>query len=288
MTTEQGATRRTRRAVLGAALGGAAAVAAGSLKPLGVRAADGGNAIIGQANQSNATTIFENLDPSETSLAGISGVAGVGVLGDSKGNIGVHGTSDVTAGVRGSSVASAGVWGTSGDTDLAPTLDPGETGVYGYSNTSNAANGVWGESPDGAGVYGSGNNWGVYGFAAISVQGDAGPGGVGVYGWTGEDAPPVPPLGVGVYARAETITQTALQVVGRFMFNRAGYKDITRSSTTFSVAGVTSKSQVFVVLQTSVSGLYVRAVKPLSGKFTVYLSKSPGKKVRISYIVING
>lgn len=289
MTSDKDAVRRTRRAVLGAALGGAAAVAAGSMRPLAVQAADGDNAILGQANESRTTTSFQNLDASEVSLAGIHGSGGIGVLGDSVGNFGLLGTSDVKAGVRGLSGTGPGIWGSSGDPALAPTIDAGETGVYGFANNSGYANGVWGESIDGAGVWGVGY-WGLYGTGAVAVLGDAGTSGVGVYGWTGNavEGPPTPSAGVGVYARAESTSQTALMVVGRFRFNRAGYKDMTTSSATFSMPGMSSGSQVFVVLQTSVSGLYVRAVKPLTGKFTVFLSKSPGKKVRISYMVING
>ncbi len=284
--TDQETMRRTRRAVLGAALGGAAAVAAGSLRPLEVRAADGGNALLGQANESTAQTSFENTDPGEPSLVGIQASGGIGVVGSSIGGAGVHGSSDGKSGVWGTSGEQAGVWGSSGEDSLA-TVEPGETGVYGYANTSIYSNGVWGDSIDGAGLYGTGY-YGLYALGGIAVQGDSGPSGVGVYGWTGNAAPPTPSAGVGVYARAETNDETALQVVGKLKFNRSGTRSMKTSRKTFPYNGMTSSSQVFAVLQTNRSGVYIRSVKPQRDQFTVRLSKSPGKKVTFSFIVING
>ena len=117
----------TRRALLGAALGGAAAVAAASLRPLDVRAADGENALLGLANQASAPTIIENTDAGEASLVGLHASAGVGVLGDSSGGVGVHGASDTKSGVLGTSDEQAGVWASSGDAALASVrqLPPG-------------------------------------------------------------------------------------------------------------------------------------------------------------------
>ncbi len=130
----------------------------------------------------------------------------------------------------------------------------------------------------------------MYGQGGIAVQGDAGTGGVGVYGWTGLAFPPAPSAGVGVYARAESTSQTALQVVGKFKFDRAGRQSLssTQTSKKFTKTGVTSSSQILATLQTSVSGLYIRAVVPTTNAFTVYLSKAGGKTVYFSYMIING
>jgi len=53
------------------------------------------------------------------------------------------------------------------------------------------------------------------------------------------------------------------------------------------MAGVTTASYIIATLQTSVSGVYVRAVVPASGSFTIYLSKAPRKTVYVGYMVIN-
>ena len=71
---------RSRRAVLGAALGGAAAVAAQSLaSPLSAAAASGDPALIGAANTGDAPTSFENTDAGETSLAAVHSGSGTGL-----------------------------------------------------------------------------------------------------------------------------------------------------------------------------------------------------------------
>jgi hypothetical protein len=48
---------------------------------------------------------------------------------------------------------------------------------------------------------------------------------------------------------------------------------------------VSTSSIVVATLQSSVSGVYVRAVVPSSGSFKIYLSKSPGKTVTVGWIV---
>jgi hypothetical protein len=49
---------------------------------------------------------------------------------------------------------------------------------------------------------------------------------------------------------------------------------------------IETSSFVLATLQTSVSGLYVRAVVPASGSFRIYLSKSPGRKVTVGWLVL--
>jgi hypothetical protein len=80
-----------------------------------------------------------------------------------------------------------------------------------------------------------------------------------------------------------------LHVNGRVRFNRAGKASMsaTQASKAITKAGVTSSSYVIATLQTPVSGVFVRAVVPAAGKFTIYLSKAPGKTVYIGYLVIN-
>lgn len=290
-------TTRTRRAILGAALGGAAAVAATSVRPLAVRAADGGNALLGNANTATAPTSFENTDPGEVSLIGTHGAAGTGAKGSSVTGVGVIGASTDSTPSNFTTDPShrTGVLGTTGDTTNAATITD-EVGVYGFADVSPDSAGVWGDAPQGFGVYGSGSmgvigvgEWGVYGTGSLGVVGDAGLTGVGVYGWTGNADPPAPPAGVGVYARAETTAQTALQVVGKARFSRSGRTSLgsTATSRKITMAGVTSSSYVIATMQTNVSGLYVRAVACTTGSFTIYLSKAPGKTVHVGYLVIN-
>jgi hypothetical protein len=65
-------TRASRRNILGAALGGLGGLLAGRLgSPGSARAADGGNAILGQLNTSTTETSFQNTDAGETSLGAI-------------------------------------------------------------------------------------------------------------------------------------------------------------------------------------------------------------------------
>ncbi len=260
--------RRTRRAVLGAALGGAAAAAAHGLIAASPALADTGDgALLGVDNQSDAPTAFENTTDLDPSLKGQHAAAGMGVLGWS--------------------AQGAGVYGSAGP-DAVSSSNVTESGVYGYANVSGASTGVWGDSFAGTGVFGSGA-FGLYGWGYYGVVGDADVTGVGVYGWVGGAVAPAPPGGVAVYARAETTSQTALQVAGKVKFDRAGktYLSASQRSRTISKSGVTSNSYVVATLQTSVSGVYVRAVVPSSGKFTIYLSKAAGKRVYVGYLVIN-
>ena len=269
MTTGAGSFR-SRRAVLGAALGGAAAVAATSVRPLGVRAADTENAILGAANTSNTPTSFENLDAAEASIVGMHAADGIGV--------------------KGSSGSATGMRGISGDETNA-TASWANTGVYGYCDSSAGAAGVWGDSFQGIGVYGTGD-FGIYGYlGAAAVVGENEGTGIGVMGFTGTFStwPATLPTGVGVFAVAGSTSQVALKVNGKAQFSRSARKSIgsTKSSLKVTMAGVTTASYIIATLQTSVSGVYVRAVVPASGSFTIYLSKAPRKTVYVGYMVIN-
>jgi hypothetical protein len=319
-------TPRSRRALLAAALGGAAAVTAQAVvKPLEVRAADGGNALLGTANESTTVTSFENTDASETSLAGIHDGAGTAIDGSSATGTGVNGTSTDTTATDDFSVAShkTGVIGSAGAPSTAVNTD--ETGVYGIADVTGNSTGVWGDSSQGTGVYGSGftgvagtGDWGVYAegvsaslvaynesnvavygaafnFSEAPAAGEigvlgAGPHtGVGVYGFAGDGAVPAPPSGVGVYARALSTSEIALYVSGKARFTRSARVSISSTATSkkITMAGVTSSSYVVATMQTNVSGLYVRAVVCTTGSFTIYLSKAPGKTVYVGYLVIN-
>ena len=296
MTSDPSATR-TRRAVLGAALGGAAAVAASAVRPLAVSAADGGTALLGTANTATAETSFENTDVGEVSLAGLHAGDGIGVRGSSLLGQAVLGSSPDVNPTADFLQAShkTGVFGVAGDGSGA-AVNTDETGVYGHSAISAFSSGVWGDSLSGTGVYGTGptgvygdGDWGVYATGSIAVGGDAGASGVGVYGFTGNGLIPEPTYGVGVYARAESTAQVALKVVGKVQLSRSGRTSVGRTATykKITMPGVTSSSYVIATMQTSVSGLYVRSVGCGTGYFNIYLSKAPGKTAYIGYLVIN-
>src|SRR5829696_6748996 len=76
--------RRSRRAVLGAALGGAAAIAASNVaKPLAVRAATGGNLVLGQTdNTAGAETVLAKTTGGANAFRATLG-SGTGVRGES-------------------------------------------------------------------------------------------------------------------------------------------------------------------------------------------------------------
>jgi hypothetical protein len=274
-------TRRSRRAVLGAALGGAAALAASNVaRPLAVKADTGGNAILGQANTADAETSLSKTTASSNAFRATIG-AGTGARGES---------TDTTP-TEDWAVAShkSGVVGTVGDTAAFPT-NTDESGVVGFADVSFNSVGVAGYSPDGAGVYAVGGWSGVYGTGDLTgVLGDVGAGGTGVYGFTGNVNAPAPPAGVGVYARAATTSQTALQVAGKVKFSRSARVAISEgaSSKLVTMSGVSESSYVIATLQTSSSGLYVRAVVPASGQFRIYLSKAAPKRVVVGYLVVN-
>jgi hypothetical protein len=296
------ALHHSRRALLGAALGGAAVVAAQSVRPLDVRAVTGDPVLVGKGagpgeNTADAPTVVTNSTSSGTALGGTSAEGGIGVLGSSLTNVGVFGRSlSTTPSDFISSSSRAGVRGTAGD-DSGMATNQDETGVYGFASVSEGSTGVWGHSPTGTGVFGSGFTgtwgegfWGVYGFGDAGVVGDAAADGVGVYGFTGDTFIPEPTVsGVGVYAKAATTSQVALYVDGKARFSRSKRVSIGASKTSLKVTmtGVSTSSYILATLQTSVSGCYVRAVVPASGYFTIYLSKAPGKTAYIGYLVIN-
>ena len=279
--------RRSRRAVLGAALGGAAALAASNVaKPLAVRADTGGNAILGQANTADAETAVSKTTDNASAFRATIG-SGTGLRGESTNTTP---TADFTVPSH-----KTGVIGIAGDE--GPSFsNTDETGVYGFGGLSANSTGVAGYSPDGTGVVGIGStgvvgsgDWGLYATGSAGVVGDVGASGVGVYGFAGSADIPAPPSGIGVYARAGTNDQTALQVQGKVKFSRSGRVAISEgaSSKLVTMSGVTATSYVIATLQTSSSGLYVRAVVTATGQFRIYLSKSAPKRVVVGYLVVN-
>lgn len=245
---------RSRRALLTAAAGGAAAIAASAGMPLTAVAADPNDVV---KNVDNPTT-------AETSIT--QATAGFIAFKASTTN-----------------PDRAGLVGSTGDETDSLEDNTSFTGVYGFAQadaTNALGSGVWGDSPD-TGVVGTGSV-GVLGLGGVGVWGD-GSGAPGVIG--DSDTATVP----GVLARGSSATGLALQVTGKVTFSRSGRATILtgRSSIKITLAGVTSASRVFAVLHTNRSGRYVRAVVPTTGSFTIYLNTTVPGSTHVAWFVIN-
>ena len=296
---------RSRRAVLGAALGGAAAVAAQSLaSPLTAAATSGDPALIGTANTGDATTSFENTDAGETSLKALHAGSGTGLEATSVTGPAITAIStDATP--RDPDLGPDpshrnGIYAAVGDTTGASTVTD-EAGVYGFADVSANSVGVVGESFQGVGLIGLGDtgvvafgptqgllsigSWGAYGTGDVGLVGDVNSTGVGVYGFAGASAIPNPPTGIGVYARAGSNSQLALRVQGRAKFSRSGRVSIRNASKTVTVSGISASGTLVVATaQTDLAGVYVRSVVPANGSFKIHLSKKPSKSVSVGWI----
>ncbi len=251
---------RSRRTLLAAAAGTAAALAASAALPLTVAAADPNDVVMGVDNPTTATTSITDSGTDSTALAGNATGTGAGY------------------GVLGTSLGGGGVVGWSVEAPDPSWFDPTYTqytGVFGSAPTYPDPNvfsaGVWGDSYD-VGVYGSGG-WGVWGDGGIGVLGNA------------FDAPGTE----GVRAQAAADYSTALRVIGKVKLSRSGRQSMAKhtSTRTVTLPGTTTTSKVFAVLATSEPGRWVRAVVPASGKFTIYLNTSLATKAVVSWFVLD-
>ena len=248
---------RSRRALLTAAAGTAAALAASAALPLTAAAADPDDVVKGVDNATTATTSITDSGTGSTAFQGHAIGFGTGY--------GVEGTSLGAGGVVGWSVSPSGV-------------DPADTqyvGVFGFAPTLPDPNffstGVWGDSPD-IGVYGSGL-LGVVGSGAIGVEGDANN----------------QPGSIGVVAFAPSNLQNALVVSGKVSFSRSGRKTMRSgtASTTVSLSGVTTSSKVFAVLATNEKGRWVRSAVPGTNSFVIRLNTALSSSAVVSWFVLD-
>lgn len=152
---------------------------------------------------------------------------------------------------------------------------------------------VWGASRSGhgAGVRGNGR-LGVIGEGTHT--GVSGAGFVGVLGSTsivrGDQR------GVGIWAEAMMPGSTALRADGPSEFNgvttfsRSGVVSVRRGSASVTVPGVslTAGTAILATLQDRVDGLYLHAVETnaAAGSFTIFLSRAPGRDVRIGWFAL--
>jgi len=274
---------RSRRAVLAAALGGLGAVVASRLgSPPAVSAVDGDAVTVGGTFFGATATALTNAAVGSRTATAFVGAApdGTGLRGWS---------SSIVPSDFGTTSNRTGVYGISGDASLSiPATSTDETGVYGFANVSGNSVGVWGDTPDGYGLYGTGY-FGVYGIGQVAVVGDTGASGTGVYGFAGLGDPSAPTAGVAVEATAGSIAELALKVNGRVRFSRSGRARVLagRSSRKVTMAGVTTSSYVIATLQTHRAGVFVSAVVPAAGYFTIYLNRTVSALTYIGYLVIN-
>ena len=260
------ATKKSRRALLAAAVGGAAAVAASAALPVAVSADDPNDVVKETVNTTTDTTTIDSSATADVdTFAAIAGGTGDAIVATAEDGSALSAAN--------SNVVQAAAYITSGDPASA-VGDTSVTGLYAFTPESGdpglIATAVWGDSPD-AGVYGTGS-WGVIGYGGIGVEGIA----FGAGGW-------------GVRAVATSTNQVALKVEGKVQFSSAGRSTISagHSSITITRTGVTSSSRIFAVLASNRSGRYVRAVVPTTGKFTIYLNTTVTSSTYVTWWIIN-
>jgi hypothetical protein len=285
--------QRSRRAVLAAAAGSAAALVAGSLaRPLSADAASA--ALMTEVDNATAATTSITSSVNGDVAAGFeTTVAGqaAAIHGHSPEGIGVHGTNPTSgAGVVGDSDEAVGVFGRTGDPSGYPEIAGNTAGVIGYSGVSGQP-GVLGVGDVGMESSGFIGMFAVGAPALVGIGDGLGPPGsfgTGVYGYAGSVLPAEPPNNIGVYARGDGAA-LALKVQGKTQFSRSGRSYVAAGQRTraISVPGLTAYNLVIVTLQTYRSGVYVAAAVPTTGKFTVNLNKAVTGATYFAWFIIN-
>lgn len=263
---------RSRRALLAAAAGVAAAAAATVVAPAAALATDPDDVV---KSQDNATTAVTSITQStaDTDAFQAHGLGtGTGVVGTTEGT------------------TNAGVVGLAGDTSLsvyATQLFDIDAGLYGYANQTGLSSGILAEGP--VGVYGYGD-FAVYADGGtVGVFASAAPSGTAVHAHAGAGQPPAPLTNVALLGTVTSRNQVGIYARGRAVLpDRSGRTTIAKgkASKTVSVANMTSGNYAYAVLNTSRSGVYVRAVVPGSGKITIYLNKAVPASTSVAWLVL--
>jgi hypothetical protein len=194
---------------------------------------------------------------------------GIAVLGRST-NLGVAGQGD-TSGVSGTG-GSDGVFGYGGFAGIDG--QGGKYGVYGVGPT-----GVYGKSSRGCSLLGCG----------VGTSGTNTSNGIGVFGGSASGTGVSASSTSGTAVAASSANGTALSVTGKARFSRSGGVTVAadESSMTVTLAGVTTSSMVLATAQQK-ANVYVKAVVPASGSFTIWLTgKAPSGGLRVVYFVLN-
>ena len=241
---------RSRRALLTAAAGSAAAIAATAAAPVSVLAVP--TAVLTET--ANAST-------AETALSMTSATA-----------------ADVTLRIENTAITAAALVGAAGDqTDIA--TNTGWTGVYGW---------VQGTPPEvtdafGTGIWGDSGDVGVFGTGGVGVRGD------GFFGAVAVGANNPAAAGLLAWGWDGSGNWTALDVRGKAKFSRSGRSTIGagKSSIKVNMVGVTWSSLVFAVVRSNRAGRYVRAVVPTTGSFTIYLNAAVTSSTYVVWFVLN-
>ncbi len=259
---------RSRRSLLAAAAGGAAALAVAAIRPAAVDAAPA-NMQTETNNLTSDPTGVTNSAAGELALFGHAAGDGTGVEGTSASGEGVRGVSEDTSDPA-TNVSNAGVVGIAGlPASIAGNI--GLTGVYGYSDPSPDPSFV------GAGVWGDSADIGVIGTGVVGVLGNGPFGVLGVA--TAAD-------GIGVEAAVDSASARALRVAGRAEFTRSGRTVVKAGNQkkTVTLAGCTTSTLVLAVIASNRSGRWVRAAVPAAGSFTVYLNDQVGSDTNVTWI----
>jgi len=259
---------RSRRALLAAAAGGAAALAATALRPAGAAAAS--VAMMTEIdNVTTEATSVTNTESGETAFIARAQDDGTGLEAVSSTGMALVGHSADTSDPE-TNTRNAGVVGVAGDNGaIADNI--ALTGVYGYSDPSPVEGFV------GAGVWGESDDFGVIGAGSIGAYGE---GGLGVLGFTTASD------GIGVYAASDEATALALRVEGRAEFTRSGRATVSAGAKkkTVTLAGCTTSTIVFAVLNSNRAGRYVRAVVAGTGSFVIYLNADVSSSTLVAWI----
>ena len=299
MATIESTVPRSRRALLAAAAGGLAALAAQAIgRPLPARAEGevihvgdefttatsvtaikntANDAGVFRAENTHSGTAVRGISATGDAVAGFSGGGRSGVFGQSgvAGGYGVYGHSSATgntgylggvSGVKGMSSTGDGVWG------VAHARE--KSGVYGVHDK------------DGAGVFGRNTwlgSWGYLGaFAGVYGVSEVGYGVGGVSNT------------IGAYFSCPKSTGLALLADGKVKIDkRCGTATIvggTKSREVKPSLGLTTQSKVLCTLQGNPGGattIQRVAVNPSTGAFTVYLTANAAGNVKFAWLVLD-
>ena len=243
---------RSRRAILAASLGGAAAFVASAIgRAAPVDAADDQSVLVGGEHASSSVTKI---------TIGIDDVAIWGVSGN--------------VGVQGNGGSGIGVLGVAGSPSYTP---PAQTGVYGISKTGTAARGVKGETTSGRGVFGEATNGrGVFG-QAVSGHGVHGYASTGIAGW---------------FERKAGATGLAIRAIGRVVLdNCSGVATIASGERTVTVnpgINLVATSAVVATLQGDAGGsttVQRVAVRTANNTFEIVLTANATAEVKVAWHV---
>jgi hypothetical protein len=287
-------TPRSRRALLAAAAGSLAALAAQAVgRPSPARGANLDPVKLGTNNTETTRTLIENTTDGRTVLWARATGSGKALLGTTDSGAGLYAYSGSGPGVHGNSGARTGVYGFSGS-GAAPTLIPGKTGVYGRCDVEHGV-GVYGRAADGIGVLGVlGDPPGAYSLShtAAAVYGYS-VDGMGVYGYS-ENFRAVNawcPNGIAVEATSQN--GTALVVEGKVTFTTAGLSTIPSGTDHVVVTpgvGIDGSSKVLCTLHGSPGGAtsIQRVTRQVDADtFTIYTTADVNADCGVSWFVIS-